>query len=134
MPAIDVSDVLLDPDFCEPLTIIRRAQTVSNKGRSTSTEVTIDPAPVGVVLPQADQPLVRGPDQANLPRLIQVHTPFRLRSASKDPDTGDVYQPDIIIWQGDRFVVNKVQSFSAYGAGFIQADCSSQDQTEAAPA
>ncbi|MDB5448419.1 MAG: putative phage head-tail adaptor [Phenylobacterium sp.] len=131
MPALDVSDILLDPDFCEVLTVIRRLQTLV-RGRATTTETTITPAPVGVVLAQSDAPIQRGPDQQNLPRLIQVHTPFRLRSASKDPVSGLVYQPDIIVWGGDRFVVNKVQDFSRYGRGFLQADCSSQDLIDVA--
>jgi galactose-6-phosphate isomerase len=127
MPRLDVTDVLLDPDFCETLTVLRRAEGVSSKGRVTTTETTITPAPVGVVIAQSDQPIQRGPDQQNLPRLIEIHTPFRLRSASKDPISGAVYQPDIIVWGGDRFVVNKTMDFSRYGRGFIQADCSSQD-------
>lgn len=126
MPDIDVSDILLDPDFCELLTVTRRAETMV-KGRSTTTPTTISPQPVGVVIPQNDSPMMRGPDQQNLPRLIQVHTPFRLRGASAG------YQPDLITWKGADYVVNKVQDFSSYGGGFIQADCSSVASTEPAP-
>lgn len=131
MPDIDVSDLLLDPDFAEALTIQRRAQTLL-KGRASVSPVTISPAPYGVVIPQNDAPMLRGPDQQTLPQLIQVHTQFRLRGPSKDPATGDAYQPDLIIWQGTTFVVNKVQNFSRFGAGFIQADCSSINQTDTA--
>lgn len=126
MPDIDVSDVLLDPEFCEVLTVQRRAESLL-KGRSTLTVTTISPAPVGVVIPQNDSPMVRGPDQQSLPRLIQVHTPFRLRGIS----TG--FQPDLITWKGAPYVVNKVQDFSSYGQGFIQADCSSEASTEPPP-
>lgn len=132
MPTLDVTDVLLDPDFCETLTVIRRQEGPLVKGRPSITETTISPAPVGVVLAQSDAPIQRGPDQQNLPRLIQVHTPFRLRGPSKDPVSGAIYQPDIIVWGGDRFVVNKVQDFSRFGRGFIQADCSSQDLIDVA--
>lgn len=132
MPQLDVTDVLLDPDFCEVLTVKRRTQTML-KGRPQITTVDVDPAPVGVVLPQNDAPLQRGPDQQHLPRLYQVHTPFRLRSASKDP-TGADLPPDLIIWNGDTLVVNKVQDFSHYGAGWVQADCSSMDPVDNEPA
>lgn len=126
MPLINVTDILLDSDFCELLTVQRRAESLV-KGRSTLAVTTISPAPVGVVIPQNDSPMVRGPDQQNLPQLIQVHTPFRLRGAS----TG--YQPDLIVWNGASYVVNKVQNFSHYGGGFIQADCSSMASTEPPP-
>lgn len=126
MPDLDVSDLLLDPDFAGFLTIQRRAEVLV-KGRPSGTPGTISPQPVGVIIPQNDSPMVRGPDQQNLPRLIQVHTPFRLRGAS----TG--YEPDLVIYLGAPYVVNKVQDFSPYGAGFIQADCSSQAATEPPP-
>jgi galactose-6-phosphate isomerase len=132
MPDLDVTDIILDPDFCETLIVKRREENLV-KGRSTLTVTVIDPAPVGVVLPVDDQPLVRGPDQQNLPRLLEVHTPFRLRGAAKDPGTGKQYQPDIITWNGDDFVVNKVQDYSRFGQGFIQADCSSVDSIDNAP-
>lgn len=132
MPELDVTDVLLDPLFCEQLTVRRRTQTLV-KGRTTVTPTTVSPAPVGVVLPQNDAPLQRGPDQQHLPRLLQVHTPFRLRSASNKADGTVEYQPDLIIWNGDTFVVNKVQDFSRYGSGWIQADCSSTDAIDNEP-
>lgn len=133
MPDIDMTDVILDPDFAELLTVKRRTATMT-KGRPVFTTTTVSPAPVGVVLPQSDAPLQRGPDQQNLPRLYQVHTPFRLRSASKDPATGADLPPDLLIWNGDTLLVNKVHDFSHFGAGFIQADCSSTDPIDNEPA
>lgn len=133
MPMLDVMDVLLDPDFCEELTIQRRQQGTDAKGRAALTVTTIDPKPFGVVEPVADQPMVRGPDQQNLPRLLSVHTPFRLRGPSRD-GAGVDFQPDLIIWNGDPYVVNKVQDYSHYGAGWVQADCSSEAATERPPA
>lgn len=127
MPSLDVTDILLDPDFCEELVVQRRAETINGKGRAQKAVTVIDPAPFGVVLPQNDVPMQRGPDQQNLPRLLQVHTPFRLRG----PAPG--FQPDIIIWNGDPFVVNKVHDFSRFGQGFIQADCSSMSTIDQAP-
>lgn len=133
MPNLDVSDVLLDPDFAETLTVTRRTVTLV-KGRATFTSSTVSPAPIGVVIPQSDVPMQRGPDQQHLPRLFQVHTPYRLRGPSKDPVTGNDLPPDLIIWNGDTLVVNKVQDFSHFGPGFIQADCSSTDAIDNEPA
>lgn len=127
MPDLDVSEVLLDPDFAETLTVMRRTEAISGHGRATITEVEVSPAPVGVVIPQNDAPVQRGPDQQTLPSLLQVHTPFRLRSVAPG------VQPDVVIWNGDRYVVNKVYNFSHYGRGFIAADCSSQDLADNPP-
>lgn len=126
MPDLDVDDIMLDPDFCEPLTVKRRAEVLV-KGRPTGSATTISPAPFGVVIAQDDSPMIRGPDQQSLPQLIEVHTPFRLRGAS----TG--YQPDLVTWNGADYVVNKVMNFSKYGQGFIKAQCSSVASTEPPP-
>jgi hypothetical protein len=134
MPFLDVTDVLRDPMFCEQLTITRREQAVSNKGRGSTNNTVVNPKPVGVVLPVTDKPLERGPDQQNLPKAIEIHTPFRLRSASDKADRTKTYQPDIVTWQGDDFTVVNVDSFSQYGQGWIRADAISTDTIDVEPA
>lgn len=132
MPDIDVSDLLSDPDFAETLTIMRRLQVIDTvTGISSAESNLILPRPFGVVLPQPDLPIQRGPDQQALPRLIEVHTKYRLRSASIEDDV--TYLPDFIVWNGDNFYVNRVYDYSRFGRGFIQADCSSQPTVATAP-
>jgi len=132
MPNIDVSDLLTDPDFAETLTVMRREQVIDPvTGISSADSNLITPSPFGVVIPQADLPIQRGPDQQALPRLIEVHTKFRLRSASIENDV--TYLPDFIVWNGDNFYVNRVYDYSRFGRGFIQADCSSQPPVATAP-
>lgn len=132
MPDIDLTDLLSDPDFAEELTVIRRRQVIDTvTGISTAQSNQVRPSPIGVVIPQADLPIQRGPDQQALPRLIEVHTNFRLRSASTDG--GRTYLPDFIVWNGDNFYVNRVYDYSKFGRGFVQADCSSQPAIATAP-
>lgn len=125
MPDLDVSDLLLDPDFCEQLSVQRRQITMV-KGRSTTTPVTISPAPYGVVF-SITGGLIRAGDQQNMPATIVVHTPFRLRGASPG------YEPDLVIWNGDNYAVTAIDNFSKYGAGFVAATCTSQDSIDNAP-
>lgn len=127
MPNLDLSDLTFDPDFAERLMIVRRFEDVGDNGRLQTQDRLIRPKPFGVVLPQADAPMVRGPDQQNLPRLIQIHTKFRVRGVSVD------WQPDKIWWKGGWYVVNKVQDYSSFGRGMIQADASSISSTEKPP-
>lgn len=127
MPNLDLTDLTFDPDFAERLTIIRRFQDTSEDGIVDTQDRKVRPLPMGVVLPQNDSPMVRGPDQQHLPRLIQIHTKFALRGPSDD------WQPDKIIWKGGEYVVNKVQDYSSFGRGIIQADASSVSATEPAP-
>lgn len=132
MPLLDVSDILLDPDIVETLTIQRRQANVGSNGRATKTVTTITPAPVGSVQPQDAGDLERGSDQQNLPKEIQVITQFRLRGASQDGQ-GNEYQPDLIVWQGDSYQVDSIEPWTAYGAGWVVAKCSSIDSLDQAP-
>lgn len=131
MPDIDVTDLLFDTDVAEQLAITRREEVISTGGIVSTVDTVISPAPWGVVLPQPDLPLQRGPDQATLPRLLQVHTTYRLRSASTA--SGEAYLPDVLTWNGDEYVVNRVYDYSHFGPGFIQADCSAEGADQQAP-
>jgi hypothetical protein len=131
LPSLDLTELLNDPDLAgESFTVLRREQVITSQGRGSVQTSTF--TAVGSVIPLSDQPMQRGPDQQTLPRLLQVITQFRLRGVSKDPQGND-YQPDLIVWNGDNYVVNKVYDWSHYGAGFVSADCSSIVSVEEAP-
>ena len=135
MPDIDVSDLLLDPDFVgcpsqrpdwDGITVRRRAEVMDDHGR-VSWQVTTFQEVVASVISVADQPVVRGPEQMHLPQLIEVHTQFPLQG----PSPG--FAPDQVTWNGTMFQVNKVLNHSKYGRGFVQADCSSIDFQDQPP-
>lgn len=134
MPDIDTSELLLDPDFVgcpsvnptDGITVIRRLEVISQTGRVTTQDTTY-PLVVASVQPQSDAPMIRGPDQQNLPGLIEVHTKFRLRGISPG------YQPDLVIWNQTTFVVNKIYNWSRYGLGFVMAECSSMSNLDFPP-
>jgi hypothetical protein len=124
-PEIDVSDLLLDPDFVETIQLLRRAEVIGANGRMTTTNTSHNI--IASVQPQTDQPMIRGPDQQNLPQLIAVITKFRLRGISPG------FQPDLVLWNDTTFVVNKVYNWSHYGAGFVKGECSSMDHLDQPP-
>lgn len=132
MPLLDVSDIVLDPDFAEQLTIYRRTQNIDAFGISRPISTLVSPAPYGVVLAQDASPLARKEDFQDLEKMIEVHTRFRLRSASVD-SMGVAYQPDFVVWKGNEFLVVAVYDFSNFGVGFIRALCNSVDPTDNAP-
>ncbi len=116
MPLLDVSDVLLDPMFCVQLSITRRAATVGTDGLAIITDTTLTPH--GVVTAGSVEPFVRDPDFEHAKNNITVHAyNFRLL----DPTDG--YQPDIVNYEGNQYVVRKSYNWSSYGAGFTAADC-----------
>ena len=115
MPLLDVSDVLLDPDFATSVTLRRQSETASSKGRAslTQTETTI----VAVVTPDRAATLQRQAEGANVSGSITVITQTRLIPS------GGAYGADEIVWNGWVYTVMSAADCSHYGAGFYEASC-----------
>lgn len=116
MPQLDVSDVLLDPEFIDmSLVCVRQAQTVGNDGLAVNTP-TSTPF-YGVVTNDTGDLLERRADGERIMASITVHTKFRL-TAGKDG-----LSADIVTWDGDDYTVSAVANWSKYGRGFMMATC-----------
>lgn len=116
MPLLDVSDVLLDPDFLDlTLTVTRNAQTVGNDGIAVITPST---TPFyGVVTSLSGSVLHRVAEGEHISDTITIHSPFKLI----DGQSG--YDADIVNWQGLQWTVTNVNDYSTYGRGFVAATC-----------
>ncbi len=119
-PLLDVSFVLTDPDFATSFDVYRRTETVGTNGRSTlSTKKYL--GQTGVIYPDGDNTLNRGPSFQATPRSITVVCQFALQ--------GEVQgrQPDIVFWMGSHYLVRTVEPYGHFGQGFYEAACSSTD-------
>lgn len=124
MSALDVSELLVDPDVAGTgFTVIRREEIINDNGRSVVTENRITAA--GSVFPTGDNSLAREAAFQAQGKSLTVVTLFRLRGVAQGG--GKQYQPDLVEWNGSRYTVREVEDFTRYGAGFIKADCTSQD-------
>ncbi len=117
MPLLDVSDILLDPDFADTITVYRQAESLSDQGRAVRTQTTF-PNVVAVITPDMWSTLQRAAEGSNVSETITVITQFRLTSST------DGYDADEILWNGKRYVVVAVGDCSRYGAGFVEASAS----------
>lgn len=131
MPDLDVSELLSDPDFAEFLTVERRTEMVGANGRARKVPTIITPKPVGVVLPVdtaiGGNAMERNPDEQHRGAALEIHTRFRLRG----PAPGG--EPDVIIRDGNRFVVTIVNDYSRFGRGFMKIECSSMESIDEEP-
>lgn len=116
MPLLDVSDVLLDPDFADTITVYRQAVTVGSDGRSVRVQTAFNTG--AVITPDKFSTLQRQAEGANVSETITVTTQFRLTSLT------DGYDADEILWNGKRYVVIAVGDCTRYGAGFVEASAS----------
>lgn len=118
MAKIDVSDLLVDPDFTDKVTLIHRSESVNAKGRAELTE-TPEPTPITVVVQNIDTEILdKYPDLATLSDKITVW--YRGVLTAESPNG----YSDIIIWKGDRYFVKYVdEDYMNFGKGWTKAVC-----------
>lgn len=116
MPLLDVTDVLLDPDFLDTsLSVTRNAQTVGDDGIAVDTPTTT--GFYGVVTSLNGSVLQRVAEGAHIEDTITIHTPFKLIAGQAG------YDADVVNWQGRQWTVTNVNDYSTYGRGFVAATC-----------
>jgi hypothetical protein len=126
MPSIDVSDVIADPDISVSVfTVLRRRETVDNFGDASFQTQQFQAS--GAVYPSGDNSLIRQEAMQTGNNTVTVVTSYPLRLAAKDPATGYSFQPDIVVWEGENYLVKSINEFRQYGAGFVEAECVSMD-------
>jgi galactose-6-phosphate isomerase len=121
MAQIDVSDLLLDPDFINPVVLVHRKQLVNSTGEGRILEECENT--VGSVQPASGKTLNRLPDALR----IQNVSSFWIK-AGIVADSSCQY-PDIIIFNNKRYVVQNVQDWTNFGAGWVEGTCIAESPT-----
>jgi galactose-6-phosphate isomerase len=130
MPLMDMSAALAETQFQDSFTVVQRQQVVSNAGIG-SMVATNFPNVSGVVYPSDENDLQRLPDYSIQMKAFTVFTQFALRGESEAED--EEFEPDILLWNGDSFLVRTIEDYSNFGAGFVKAICTSTDYVDQAP-
>lgn len=116
MALLDVTDVLLDPDFADyDLQCERTQLEIGEDGvaRKTSelTQFT------GVVTPDTGETLERSGEGERIKGRITIHTKFALIDSAAGGTA------DIVHWKSNRYTVSNVSSNLHFGQGFVRASC-----------
>ena len=116
MADLDVSDVLLDPDFMTMDLVCKRlAVAVGNTGRSNKSELSFQFS--GVVTTNNGQNMDRREDGTLIKGAINIHTRTELTAGDANN------QADEITWKGKTYYVVQVLYNLHYGIGFNKAIC-----------
>lgn len=116
MPLLDVTEVLLDPDFVDPTLVChRQVQTVDADNFPVNTPQNIPFS--GVVTVDRSLEAKRMAAGQNINGAILIVTQFRLTQGQTGLDA------DTVTYQGREYRVTFVDPYTAYGAGFVQAHC-----------
>lgn len=86
----------------------------------------------GSVTPTGDNALNREDSFQSQNKTLLVITRFLLRAAAETIG-GVNWQPDLVVWQNDYFLVKSLGDFSKFGGGFVEATCDSYDYVGVAP-
>lgn len=114
MPLLDVSDILLDPDFVDlTLVCVRQTQSVDANGRASNAQTTIPFS--GVVTMDRGSIMNRVAEGAYISGSILIYSQFNLQMA------GSAVDSDLVNWHGEQYTVMNVGDYSAYGVGFTWA-------------
>lgn len=115
MAQIDVSDLLLDPDFVDPIQVIRRSTTVNQYGENILVETPINT--FGSVQPANFKEIQR---LAESLRTHDVRSFYLKLEIVQDASTA---YPDILVFNGKRYQVQTAAPWLNFGAGWNQGVC-----------
>lgn len=115
MAAIDVSELMDDPDFGDNIVLYRRFQTVDTHGETVITPTTVNL--IAIVQAGNGETLKRNPEYAVMEDWITIYAIYHFKA------DGEGYYPDKITWNARNYLVKTVTDYSNWGAGYTRADC-----------
>ena len=115
MAQLDVSELLLDPDFVDQITIINRNTSVNSFGENLVNERATES--FGSVQPATGKVLNRLPEAM---RLADISS-FWLKSPI--PISGGGQYPTILVFRCKRYQVQVVYDWSNFGEGYSEGIC-----------
>lgn len=121
MARIDVSDILLDPDFTSSFIIVNRVPTINSYGENTIVETEINT--IGSVQAAGKETAKRLPDGVQLSNFITLFTKTEIIA-----DASGKYV-DQIKWKGRTYNVFQVLPWDNFGGGWYMVDCELQRVT-----
>jgi hypothetical protein len=123
-PLIDPGVIVLSsPMLGDTISVRRRTSFVDSTGIGRNSDETFR---VGAIVePDGDNDSSRDDEGAIGRKTISVITRFRLQG-----QVAGLLQ-DIVTWHNDDFLVITVEDATSYGAGWIEAICTSQDTQDA---
>lgn len=115
MGRIDVSELIHDPDFVQPVTLIKRTAYADSFGENQIKEVGQPTS--GSVQPASGKVIARLPEALRVANVMSFWLNEKIIADSREK------YPDIIVKNGTRFIVQVVFDWSDWGAGWSEGTC-----------
>lgn len=120
MARIDVSELMVDPDFISSFSVARRSSTVNQYGENELTETIINNVS-GSVQSAGKETIRRLPEGVKISNVKTIYTKTLLIA-----DANGTGYADQIIFDGLRFNVISCLPWSNFGAGWYEVDVEMQ--------
>jgi hypothetical protein len=115
MGQIDVTDLLVDPTFVDPIQVISRVPTVDSFGQNSLMESTLNT--YGSVQPATGRSIARIPEALRVANMSNFWYKGEIvASAAGEYAT-------ILVFNGQRYQVKNVFDYSNWGQGFCEGLC-----------
>jgi hypothetical protein len=111
MANISVAELLYDPDFVDPVTVLRQMQTVGDDGMAYHI---VQPISIVASVQSISEDLAMTPDLARTEGTYEIITTFALATAT------DQTAADVVLWQGALYRVTAIGRFGNFRQGFGQ--------------
>lgn len=115
MAQIDVSELMSDPDFVDPISVITRVPYVNGKGEQTLTEKVLNS--IGSVQPASYKTVQKLPDAMRVANMYQFW--FKGEIIASEPGK----YSSIVVFKGKRYQVMTVEDWTNFGAGYTAGVC-----------
>lgn len=116
MALLDVSEVIRDPLFTSPVTLIKSEESIDDDGNAVWSDA--ETAEVMAVVTADTKTIERLPDALQRAGTILVR--FMVGDAPEGFQGGGY---DALMWRGKRFVVKDTADYSQFGQGFLRLTC-----------
>jgi hypothetical protein len=118
MAQLDVSELMSDPDFSDPIVLINRVSSSNLHGENVLQECPVKT--YGSVQPSPNKTIDRLPDEL---RTANVKS-FWVRGGNGTIiASGPGKYPSILVFKGQRYVVQLVFDWSNFGEGYTEGVC-----------
>lgn len=115
MANIDVTELLTDPDFVDPMVLIDRKPAINSFGENTLTEFSING--FGSIQPATGKVLQRLPEFLRVSNLRSFWFKGTITASSPGKYSA------ILVFKGLRFQVQTVFDYTNWGQGWVEGLC-----------
>lgn len=122
MALLDVSEVIEDPLFTSPVTLVRLEEGVDSAGNPTWTDG--ESLSLEAVVTSDQKTIER------LPEALQRAGTILVRFCADKAPGGFGGAYDTVVWRGKRFIVKDCADYTQFGRGFLRLTCWPEEATD----